>query len=433
MPVRVLMPALSPTMKSGIVARWHKKEGDSVKPGDVIADIETDKAVMEFEYVDEPGVLYKILTQEGTRDVPVNQVIAVVRVGDEDVASVEALCNVAHDADAKGSAADSQGTAAVAAPASPSVATNTEKPSQPQPERQRPERGVAYPIPDFAEERKIKATPLAKKLASRLSVDITKVAGTGPYGRVVKADVLDAAAGGGFPSTTGAAGGDVVEVSSMRRVIADRLLESKLTVPHFYLAVDCMVGELLKLRVEINDSCADRGTKITVNDFVLKAVALAMREFPEINSSWEGDRIRYHRDINISFAVSIDGGLITPVVENVDAKSLSEISDITKSLVTRAKERKLQPHEFQGGGFTVSNLGMFGVREFYAIINPPQSCIMAVGQSEKRAVVVDGCVVPADVMTVTLSVDHRSVDGVLATKFLNRFKFYIENPLLMLV
>ncbi|MFV9881535.1 MAG: pyruvate dehydrogenase complex dihydrolipoamide acetyltransferase [Anaplasma ovis] len=432
MPVRVLMPALSPTMKSGIVAKWHKKEGDSVKPGDVIADIETDKAVMEFEYVDEPGVLYKILTQEGTRDVPVNQVIAVVRVGDEDVESVEALCNVAHGTDAKGPAADTKAATTAAPPASPHVAASTEKPVQPQPERKRPERGVAYPIPDFVEERKIKATPLAKKLASRLSVDITKISGTGPYGRVVKADILDAAAGC-FPSTTGAAGGDVVEVSSMRRVIADRLLESKLTVPHFYLAVDCMVGELLKLRVEINDSCADRGTKITVNDFVLKAAALAMREFPEINSSWEGDRIRYHRNINISFAVSIDGGLITPVVENVDVKSLSEISDITKSLATRAKERKLQPHEFQGGGFTVSNLGMFGVREFYAIINPPQSCIMAVGQSEKRAVVVDGCVVPADVMTVTLSVDHRSVDGVLAAKFLNRFKFYIENPLLMLV
>ena len=425
------MPALSPTMKSGIVAKWHKKEGDSVGPGDVIADVETDKAVMEFEYADEPGVLYKILAQEGTRDVLVNQVIAIVRVGDEDVESVEALCNVAHCMDATGPAADSKATAAATPSASPHVAS-TEKPVQPQPERQRPERGVAYPIPDFAEERKIKATPLAKKLASMLSVDITKVSGTGPYGRVVKADILDAAAGS-FPSTTGVAGGDVVEVSSMRRVIADRLLESKLTVPHFYLAVDCMVGELLKLRGEINDSCADRGTKITVNDFVLKAAALAMREFPDINSSWEGDRIRYHRDINISFAVSIDGGLITPVVENVDVKSLSEISDITKSLATRAKERKLQPHEFQGGGFTVSNLGMFGVREFYAIINPPQSCIMAVGQSEKRAVVVDGCVVPADVMTVTLSVDHRSVDGVLAAKFLNRFKFYIENPLLMLV
>ncbi|ACZ48882.1 branched-chain alpha-keto acid dehydrogenase subunit E2 [Anaplasma centrale str. Israel] len=431
MPVRVLMPALSPTMKSGIVAKWHKKEGDPVKPGDVIADIETDKAVMEFEYVDEPGVLHKILTQEGTRDVPVNQVIAVVRVGDEDIGSVdEALCEVGHSATAKGPTA-AQEKPATAAPASP-CAASTEKAAQPQLKHQQPKMGVAYPIPDFVEERKIKATPLAKKLAARLSVDITKISGTGPYGRVVKADILDATSAGSFPSTTDAAG-DVVEVSSMRRVIADRLLESKLTVPHFYLAVDCMVGELLKLRAEINGSCADRGTRITVNDFVLKAAALAMREFPEINSSWEGDRIRYHRDVNISFAVSIDGGLITPVVKNVDVKPLSEISDTTKSLTTRAKERKLQPSEFQGGGFTVSNLGMFGVREFYAIINPPQSCIMAVGQSEKRAVVVDGCVVPADVMTVTLSVDHRVVDGVLAAKFLNRFKFYIENPLLMLV
>ncbi|MCU7611122.1 pyruvate dehydrogenase complex dihydrolipoamide acetyltransferase [Anaplasma capra] len=426
MPVKVLMPALSPTMKSGIVAKWHKKEGDPVKPGDVIADIETDKAVMEFEYVDEPGVLHKILKQEGTRDVQVNQVIAVVRVGNEDIGDVEELCK----ADGTTQIGEPAVEAAEPSPAPAKTSSTTEKTEN---QLQQPERGVAYPIPDFVGERKVKATPLAKKIASQLSVDITKITGTGPYGRVIKADVLDVAAGSSTGGVVAAGGGDVVEVSSMRRIIAERLLESKQTVPHFYLAVDCMVGELLKLRSEINNNCADRGTKVTVNDFVLKAAALAMREFPEINSSWEGDTIRYHSNISISFAVSIDDGLVTPVIENVDTKSLSEISSITKSLAARAKERKLQLHELQGGGFTVSNLGMFGIREFYAIINPPQSCIMAVGQSEKRAVVVGECVVPADVMTVTLSVDHRVVDGVLAAKFLNRFKFYLENPLLVLV
>ncbi|MGN7661792.1 MAG: pyruvate dehydrogenase complex dihydrolipoamide acetyltransferase [Anaplasma sp.] len=423
MPVKILMPALSPTMKSGVVARWHKREGDSIRPGDILADIETDKAVMEFEYADEPGVLHKIMVRDGARDVLVNSVLAVVRVGSEDVASVEAFCTQ-----------DGGGSALAVEEAAPAPASTGKKAAQRELEALPEPSGTvsAPPPPAAVQGRRVKATPLARKIAAQMSMDITKISGTGPYGRVVKDDVLAAAAKGRINPAVEEAAAHTVELTSMRRVIAERLLESKTTVPHFYLAADCVVERLLKLRAEINSS-RNRDTRITVNDFVLKAVALAMKEFPEINSSWEGDKIRRYRSIDVSFAVSIDDGLITPVVENVDAKSLSEVSSSVKVLAAKAKDKRLQPHEFQGGGFTVSNLGMFGVREFYAIVNPPQSCIMAVGASEKRPVVAeDGRIVAADVMTVTLSVDHRVVDGALAAKFLNRFKAYVEDPLTML-
>ncbi|MGN7678584.1 MAG: pyruvate dehydrogenase complex dihydrolipoamide acetyltransferase [Anaplasma sp.] len=427
MPVKILMPALSPTMKSGVVARWHKKEGDSIRPGDILADIETDKAVMEFEYADEPGVLHRVMVQDGARDVLVNSVLAVVRVGNEDVASVEAFCTQ-----------DCGGSAEVIEEAPSAPDSTSEKSVQRESATLTEPSGVVHTPSPTATGQRLKASPLARKIAAQMSVDITKISGTGPYGRVIKDDVLAAAGNGRTGSAVeqrlseGETTAYTVELTSMRRVIAERLLESKTTVPHFYVAADCMVGKLLKLRAEINHSRA-QDARITVNDFVLKAVALAMKECPEVNSSWEGDKIRRYRSIDVSFAVSIDDGLITPVVRNVDAKSLSEVSSSVKELATKAKDRKLQPHEFQGGGFTVSNLGMFGVREFYAIVNPPQSCIMAVGASEKRPVVAeDGCIVAADVMTVTLSVDHRVVDGALAAKFLNRFKAYLEDPLSML-
>ena len=423
MPVKILMPALSPTMRSGTVAHWHKKEGDNLKPGDIIADIETDKAVIEFEYADEPGVLHRIIKTDGSKNVPVNQVIALVKVEDDDDASLSqavAAVTAGDDADQNiTNAVDPQGGATKHCGPMPNTQTQSSDVTN-----------ATSVVPSRGDGR-IKASPLAKKLAAQLSLDTSKIVGTGPYGRIVKADVMNASSA--CSGTTHVEENAVsVEVSAMRRVVSERLVEAKRNVPHFYLAIDCMVGELLQVRARIN-SGTDAATKITVNDFIIKATALALREYPEVNSSWNGDSILHYKNVDVAFAVSVDGGLLTPIIPQTDRLSISEISRTVKSLASRAKERKLLPHEFQGGGITISNLGMFGIKEFYAIINPPQSCIIAVGQSEKRAVVVDDSVVVADVMSVTLSVDHRVIDGALAAKFLNKLKFYIENPLLTLV
>ncbi|MDB1135451.1 pyruvate dehydrogenase complex dihydrolipoamide acetyltransferase [Candidatus Anaplasma sp. TIGMIC] len=426
MPIKVLMPALSPTMKSGAIAKWHKNEGDKIKTGDIIADIETDKAVIEFEYADEPGTLHKVLTPEGTKNVAVNQVIAVLEVDGDDATALLAACQSGHPTGnvENSSVADSPAVDTVTVDASETSTAD-----------------IQAAQANTADTR-VKASPLARRLASQMAVDLSKVEGSGPYGRVVKEDIVRAADNASTPAQIAVIpgpvvlkrDGDAVPISSMRRVIAERLVESKRDVPHFYLAMDCMVGELLAMRAKINaDSEALGGGRITVNDIVIKSVALALREFPEINASWGGDKIIQNSSIDIAFAVSIDDGLLTPVIADADKLSLSAIAQVTKSLAARAKERKLLPHEFQGGCMTVSNLGMFGVKEFYAIINPPQSCIMAVGKSEKRPVVVDDCIVAEDVMTVTLSVDHRVVDGALAAKFFNRFKFYIEHPLSVLL
>lgn len=412
MPVKILMPALSPTMKSGTLTKWHKKVGDLLKPGDIIADVETDKAVIEFEYVDEPGTLYKILQNDGASGVAVNQVIAVVKVdGDDDAALQAAVCEPSQVAIADKSVSDAIPGPEVQEKSSPVV-------------------GVSAPA--SGNETRVKASPLAKKVAEQLGVDIRKVAGSGPYGRVVKADVVGAHEAV-IPQNARSGEAAAVEISGMRRIIAERLVEAKRSIPHFYLAVDCAVGELLAIRSKINLNADALQTKITVNDFAIKAAALAMREFPEVNSSWQEDKILCHKDIDVAFAVALDEGLITPVVKNADLLSLSELSKAVKSLAARAKERKLLPHEFQGGGMTVSNLGMFGIKEFYAIVNPPQSCIMAVGKSEPRPVVVDGEIAVEHVMTVTLSVDHRVIDGATAAKFLDKFRFYMENPLATLV
>ena len=416
MPVKVLMPALSPTMKSGAVTKWLKKEGDKVETGDIIAEIETDKAIMEFEYADECGVLYKILEAEGSSNVPVNKLIAVVQVGNE-VVNLHELLETGDDAPAPQSVASTSASTAEDNQVTTPAASTASVPA-------------SATVPNVAGGR-VKASPLAKKLATSLSVDISSIKGSGPGGRVVKADVLSATSSASH-SSVGGGTETFLGISSMRRVIAERLVQSKRDVPHFYLAVDCMVGELLETRAKLNSGLESLGVKVTVNDLIIKAVALSMRDFPGINSAWCEDKILVHRDVDVSFAVSIDDGLITPVIRSADKLPLSELCVVTKTLATKAKERSLKPHEFQGGGITVSNLGMFGIKEFYAIINPPQSCIVSVGASEKRAVVIDGSVVPADVMTTTLSVDHRIVDGVLAAKFLNRLKFYIENPLPMM-
>ncbi|GAT75874.1 branched-chain alpha-keto acid dehydrogenase subunit E2 [Ehrlichia ruminantium] len=404
--IEVLMPALSPTMTSGIIRKWYKSEGEEVKSGDIIADIETDKAVMEFEYTDEDGIMGKIIVAEGTKNVLVNQLIALIVTDKLDLKEVDAYV-------------------------SSSTASKTEKASV----VLQGEEEIKNDVVTISEPKRIKISPLAKKIASDFAIDINSIQGTGPYGRIVKADVLDAASKKEnnveiIPTSNGE--NTFIEVSSMRKVIAERLVYSKQMIPHFYVSVDCKVDDLLKVRLEIN--AENFGTKITINDFIIKAVSMSIKKFPEINVSWDdNDKIIAFANIDISVAVSIDDGLITPIIRNADKKSLLEISNEVKMLASKAKTGKLKPEEFQGGGFTISNLGMFGIKEFNAIINPPQSCIMAVGCSDKRAIIVDDQICISNVMTVTLSVDHRVIDGVLAAKFLNCFKSYIEKPYLMLI
>ncbi len=402
MPIKILMPALSPTMNKtgGKIVKWHKKELDKVEVGDVIAEIETDKAIMEFESVDE-GIMAKIFVQEGASGVPVNQLIALmVEEGEEYVDDLQTTEIIKEENEHK-------------------IKENGEEVKKIVKEKSSIESTLGQKT------ERIKISPIARKIAHRNDVDITQLKGTGPYGRIIKADVLDKMELKDINS------GDVIEVSNMRQVIAQRLVESKQTIPHFYLMADCKADKLIALKNEIHSS--DEKNKITLNDLVIKAAAMSMKKFPEINSSWINNQILKYRSIDIAVAVALDDGLITPIVKNADNKNILSISHEVKDLVSRARSGKLKPEEFQGGGFTVSNLGMFGIKAFSAIINPPQSCIMAVGASEKRPVVVNEKVEIAEIMSITLSVDHRTVDGALGAKFLNLFKFYIENPLSMLI
>ncbi|GHM58240.1 MAG: dihydrolipoyllysine-residue acetyltransferase component of pyruvate dehydrogenase complex [Candidatus Mesenet longicola] len=385
------MPALSPTMSKtgGKIVRWLKNEGDKVKYGEVIAEVETDKAVMEMESADD-GIMAKILSPEGISGVPVKQVIAIMASKEEYVSSVDDYIKNLNQ-------------------------SNTQNQNQPS---ETIEKKVVETSCG-----KIKASPLAKVIAEKENIDLKSIKGTGPYGRIIKANVLEA------NNTKSIKNEGIIEVSSMRQVIAQRLLEAKQTIPHFYLTIDCQIDKLLKLREEINSS----GSKVTINDFIIKAVALGMEKSPEVNASWAGDKILKYSSVDISVAVALEDGLITPIVKNANQKNISIISKEVKELVSRAKSGKLKPEEFQGGGFTISNLGMFGIKQFSAIINPPQSCIMSVGASEKRPIVVDNKVEIANMVSITLSVDHRTVDGALAARFLSIFKSYIEAPLQMLL
>lgn len=403
MPIEILMPTLSPTMSKtgGKIVKWHKKEQDKVEVGDVIAEIETDKAIMEFESVDE-GTMAKILVPEGTSGVPVNQLIALILEEEEDQ---NALNNY---------------TAA-------SSRSNDEAKKDETKKEDKEKQNVATYQSDGD---RIKISPIAKKIAQNEGVNINQLKGTGPYGRIIKADVLSSDIKLEDYERTNTE--DIAtEVSNMRQIIAQRLVESKQTIPHFYLTVDCKIDKLISLKNEINTTIEN--SKVTINDLVIKAVALSMRKFPEINSSWISNKILKYSNVDISIAVALDDGLITPIVKNADKKSILSISQEVKALASKAKSGKLKPEEFQGGGFTISNLGMFGIKTFSAIINPPQSCIMAVGASEKRPIVENEKVEIAEMMAVTLSVDHRAVDGALGAKFLNAFKHYVENPLSMLI
>jgi pyruvate dehydrogenase E2 component (dihydrolipoamide acetyltransferase) len=430
MPINVLMPALSPTMTEGTLAKWLKKEGDMVKSGDVIAEIETDKATMEVESADE-GKIGRILVQAGTSGIAVNTPIAVLLEDGEDASAI----------------------------ASPAAANVNQNPSpQPSPEGRGGggeslsprEKEAAQPQ---GEGQRVFATPLARRIAVDKNIDLKSVQGSGPHGRIVKADVENVKPGAAAapapqaaksPAPAASSGPNAKQLADMlgmeyteipnnniKKVTARRLLEAKQTIPHFYLTVDCVLDNLLKARAEIN-AVADGAYKLSVNDFIIKANAMALKAYPPANTSWTDEALLQYKHADISVAVATPNGLITPIIKKAETKTLREISGEMKDLAKRAKDGKLKPAEFQGGTFSISNLGMFGVKDFQAIVNPPQSCIMAVGAGEERAIVENGQVVIRTVMSVTLSTDHRSVDGAVGAEYLQHFKRFIENPVLML-
>ena len=441
MPINVLMPALSPTMTEGNIAGWMKKEGDTVSSGDLLCEIETDKATMEIEAVDD-GTLGKIVTPDGAENVPVNAVIGVILEEGEDAS---ALDNWEIPEAVPVEAIEVQIPAAVgaAAPAPAAPAAAPVPAPAPAP--------VAAPVaaaPAANVGGRIFASPLARRMAEQTGLDLASIAGTGPKGRIVKVDIEAALAGGAAPAAAAAAAPapaatpvplaaigpyEDIQTSKMRKVIAQRLQEAKQTVPHFYLTIDCEIDELLKVRKELNGRSDDY--KLSVNDFVVRASALALRKVPECNASWINDGIRQYSGVDISVAVAIEDGLVTPILRNADHKGLAALSEEMKELAgrARAKPMGLMPEEYQGGTFSISNLGMFGIKEFAAIINPPQSMILAVGAGEQRPVVKDGALAVATMMSCTLSVDHRVVDGAAGAKFLGAFKGLIEDPLSMLL
>jgi pyruvate dehydrogenase E2 component (dihydrolipoamide acetyltransferase) len=453
MSVNILMPALSPTMEKGNLAKWLKKEGDKVKPGDVIAEIETDKATMEYESIDE-GTLAKIVVPEGTQDVPVNQLIAVLAEEGEDPKAAAAAAG-------KGAAASAPAKAAAPAapppPAQPAPQVHAEQRPSPPP--------AAAPVArtgDGHGVNRIFSSPLARRLAKDAGIDLGRIQGSGPHGRIIARDVEAAKSGKGLVAPTAAPAPaaapapilapsddkiralfepgsyEVVPHDNMRKIIARRLVEAKQTIPHFYLTLDCNIGKLLAAREEINaaapkDKEGKPAYKISVNDFVIKALALALQRVPEANVTWTEGAMLKHKHSDIGVAVAIPGGLITPVVRHAEAKSLSMISNEMKDFAARARARRLKPEEYQGGSSAVSNLGMFGIKDFAAVINPPHATILAVGAGEERAVVRSGKIEAAWLMSVTLSTDHRAVDGALGAQLLDAFKALIENPLMMVV
>lgn len=458
MTIDITMPALSPTMTEGAVAKWHKKEGEAVKSGDVIAEVETDKATVEVEASDD-GVLGKIVVPEGTKGVKVNDVIAVLLEEGESPDSIKTAAKPAPKAEP--SAATPQAPVAKPVPAAPSPPAQAQQPAPQQAAApQAAAKPPAQPQTNGGGER-IFASPLARRMAEKAGIDLSSLKGSGPHGRVVKADI-DAARGkpaaqaapatapqqaaprqavatqqakaptavAGMPSFT------EVPHTTMRRVIAQRLVQSKQEAPHFYLSMDCQIDKLLALRKELNgrkSAEGPHGYKLSVNDFVLRAVALAMRKVPAANASWADTAVRVYHGVDVSVAVAIPNGLITPVIRGAEGKGLAEISNEMKALAEKARAGKLAPEEYQGGTVSVSNLGMYGVRDFAAVINPPQGCILAVGAGEQRPVVKDGAVAIATVMTCTLSVDHRVVDGAVGAEFLGAFKQLIEDPMTMLL
>ena len=446
MPINITMPALSPTMEEGNLAKWLVKEGDTVKSGDIIAEIETDKATMEVEAVDE-GTVAKIVVPAGTEGVKVNALIAVLAVDGEDVSAAASGAGSAAPAPKAAEAPKTE-----AAPAAPAPAAAAPVPA-------------AAPAAAPAGGNRTFSSPLARRLAKESGIDLSAISGSGPHGRVVKSDVEAAVSGRGAKAAPAAAAPqaaapapaaapkgasdesvlklfepgsyELVPHDGMRKVIAKRLVESKQTVPHFYVTVDCELDALMSLRAQLNDAAPRKdgapSYKLSVNDMVIKAMALALRDVPDANVSWTEANMVKHKHADVGVAVSIPGGLITPIIRKAEEKTLSAISNEMRDLGKRAKDRKLKPEEYQGGTSSVSNMGMMGVKQFAAVINPPHATILAVGAGEQRPVVKNGQLAVATVMTVTLSTDHRCVDGALGAELLQAFKGYIENPMGMLV
>ena len=442
MPTEILMPALSPTMEEGTLAKWLVKEGDTVASGDLLAEIETDKATMEFEAVDE-GVIGKILVPEGSEGVKVNTAIAVLLADGESADDVDAAPAAKPEVSAPETGVGNDNGGPKEAPAP------TTAPASPAPA-----------APAAADGSRIFASPLARRIAEDKGLDLAAISGSGPRGRIVKADVEGATAApkaeaqpAAAPATAAPAapaapagpsadavakmyeGRDYEEVKldGMRKTIAARLSEAKQTIPHFYLRRDIQLDALLKFRGELNKQLEGRGVKLSVNDFIIKAVALALQSVPEANAVWAGDRVLQMKASDVAVAVAIEGGLFTPVLQDADMKSLSSLSTEMKDLATRARDRKLAPHEYQGGSFAISNLGMFGIDNFDAIVNPPHAGILAVGSGVKKPVVgADGELKVATVMSVTMSVDHRVIDGALGANLLTAIVENLENPMVML-
>lgn len=470
MPIQILMPALSPTMTEGNLVKWHKKEGDQVEIGDILAEIETDKATMEVESVDE-GTLGKIFVKEGTEDVSVNTLIAALLEEGEDESALDDMGEKSVESSAsspksspeeqekkldktKDTDGSNQGNADTKDEDDDKGKDSSDRDAETEPKK------------ETSEDNRIFATPVAKRVAAQNDIDLSKIKGSGPKGRIIKADVEAAVdhqnssedqsvqkqadhqsattsdasrssqkrpiegesvpADDLYPSYT------KVKTTSMRKVIAKRLTESKQTVPHFYLTVNCHIDKLLAARAEMNHN-VEKHEKISVNDFVIKAMACALMDVPEANASWGEDHVKIFDHADISVAVAIEGGLVTPILRHSESKSLGTLSMEMKSLAKKARDGKLKPQDFQGGTISLSNLGMFGIKEFSAVINPPQGCILAVGAGEKQAVVKeDGSISAATIMACTLSVDHRVVDGAIGAQFLKAFQAYIENPILML-
>jgi pyruvate dehydrogenase E2 component (dihydrolipoamide acetyltransferase) len=438
----ILMPALSPTMEEGKLARWLVKEGDTVKSGDILAEIETDKATMEFEAVDE-GRIGKILVPEGSEGVKVNAPIAVLLGDDEKPGEVDISAAMKNIGEAVKAEVPKKAEAPVKAEAPQAKIETPKVPSAPQPVSHDGDR--------------IFASPLARRIAAQKGVDLSALSGTGPRGRIVKSDV-EAAKPGAKPAAAAApkseaagAGmavaplpdarlfykaGEYEEIphDSMRKAIAKRLTSAKALIPHYYLTIDCNLMALMATRAALNDAAGKNAAyKLSVNDFVVKASAMALMKHPDVNASWTDTAILRHKHADVGIAVAIPSGLITPIVFAAETKGLAAISNEVKDLATRAKDKKLKPSEYEGGGFSVSNLGMFGIKSFTSIINPPQSCIIAVGAGEERAIVVDGKVEIATMMTITMSCDHRVVDGATGAKFLQTLKRFIEEPASMLL
>ncbi|MHA6288618.1 pyruvate dehydrogenase complex dihydrolipoamide acetyltransferase [Maricaulis sp. CAU 1757] len=439
MPIEILMPALSPTMEEGTLAKWHVKTGDTVESGDIIAEIETDKATMEVEAVDE-GVVGEIRVEEGTEGVKVNAVIAVLLEDGEDES---ALKDAGQASEKKTETAETPAPEVAPAPSDAAKGGATSPASG---------GGSVPPAPSKDGER-VKASPLARRIAADKGLDLKSIEGSGPYGRIVKRDVENAQPSSAATKAAEAPAAapvdmddplaahgiardryDIEKADGITKISAKRLADSFRDIPHFPLNVDCRIDALLDFRKRINAAAEKDGAKVSVNDILIKASGLALKKVPAANSSWiEGGHIARHKHADVSMAVAIEGGLITPIIKDADLKGLVDISNETKDLAARARDRKLKPEEYQGGTFSLSNLGMFGIKSFASIINPPQGMILSVGAGEQRPVVKDGALAVATVMTVTLTCDHRVVDGATGAQWLNAFRTYVEDPMTMLM